>query len=58
MRKEQSRLLRTYNIHFLVNFNAPGSSDFSAFFQYVGIKTAKIKSLEPTHMKGILRIVQ
>ena len=58
MNKKQRQFLHKYNIHFWINFDAPGFSDFSTFFQYVGIKTARIKSLDPRHMKGILRIFQ
>ena len=58
MKEKQSRFFRTYNVHFLVNVDAPGFPDLSSFFQYVGIKTARIKSLDPRHLKGILRIFQ
>lgn len=58
MNEKQSRFFRTYNVHFLVNVDAPGFPDLSSFFQYVGIKTARIKSLDPRHLKGILRIFQ
>ena len=55
---EAKSIFRTYNVHFLVNVDAPGFPDLSSFFQYVGIKTARIKSLDPRHLKGILRIFQ
>ena len=54
MSTHQNRLLREYRIHFWVNF--PGRNDFSAFFQYIGVKTARFKGLNPNHLKGILRI--
>lgn len=38
--------------------NLPGENDFSHFFQYVGVKTASIKGLQPNDMKGILRVEQ
>jgi hypothetical protein len=31
--------------------------DFRAFFQYVGVKTARSKGLSPNHPRGILRLV-
>ena len=57
MRNHQSRLLREYQIHFFINL-PPSEKDFSAFFQYIGVKTARFKGLNPTHLKGILRVVQ
>ena len=56
MRDHQDRLKQEYNVHFWVNL--PGNSDFCEFFQYVGVKTAKVKGLDPKHKKGILRILQ
>ena len=53
MKEKQSPFYRTYNVHFLVNVDTPGFPDLSAFFQYIGIK-----SLDPRHLKGILRVVQ
>lgn len=58
MNQNQHRFLHKYNVHFWINFDAPQSSDFSVFFQYIGIKTARMKNLNPRHLKGILRIVQ
>ncbi len=43
-----------YRVDFWVNL--PGISDFSEFFQYIGVKTAKFKGLKPTYQKGILRL--
>jgi hypothetical protein len=54
MQQHQSRIMDRYRVHFWVNL--PGQNDFSAFFQYVGIKTASAKGLNPLHLKGILRI--
>ena len=56
MNEKQRRFLHEYHVHFWINFDTPESSDFSVFFQYIGIKTARIKGLDPRHMKGILRI--
>ena len=36
--------------------NLPGANDFSDFFQYLGVKTARYKGLDAMHRKGILRI--
>ena len=58
MSRKQFLLLNKYKIHFWINIDGPGFSDFSVFFQYIGIKTARTKSLNPKHMKGILRIIQ
>ena len=58
MNQNQQQFLHKYNVHFWINFDTPQSSDFSEFFQYIGIKTAKMKNLNPKHLKGILRIVQ
>lgn len=52
MHAQQARLMALYRVHFWVNL--PGANDFAAFFQYVGVKTAKFKGLNPTHLKGIL----
>lgn len=54
MMSNQSRLKDEYRVHFWVNL--PGGNDFAAFFQYVGVKTAKLKGLDPFHQKGILRL--
>ena len=57
MINHQFRLLNEYRIHFLINLPSI-ENDFSAFFQYIGVKTARFKGLNPKHLKGILRIVQ
>ena len=54
MTENQTRFLEKYRVHFWINFT--GDSDFSAFFQYIGAKTARFKGLNPRHLKGILRI--
>ena len=56
MKEKQRRFLHEYHLHFWINFDTPESSDISVFFQYIGIKTARTKGLDPRHMKGILRI--
>lgn len=55
MSGERPRLLSQYRVDFWVNL--PGGNDFPLFFQYVGIKTAKFKGLDPHHHKGILRVL-
>jgi len=55
LRDHQKRLMADYRVHFWVNL--PGADDFSHFFQYVGIKTASFKGLNPKHLKGILRLI-
>lgn len=57
MSKHQSRLLHEYRIHFFINLPSI-ANDFADFFQYVGVKTARFKGLNPKHLKGILRVVQ
>jgi hypothetical protein len=54
MQKHQKRIMDDYRVHFWINL--PGSNDFASFFQYVGLKTASAKGLNPLHLKGILRI--
>jgi hypothetical protein len=54
MQQHQQRIMAAYRVHFWVNL--PGSNDFSAFFQYVGVKTASAKGLDPLHSKGILKV--
>ncbi len=54
MRMNQERIMEVYGVHFWINF--PGTNDFSAFFQYVGVKTASAKGLNPLHLKGILKV--
>jgi hypothetical protein len=54
---------RHHAIHeeFLVDYypNLPGSQyDIAQFFQYVGLRTAMSKRLEPHARKGILRVIQ
>ena len=51
---EQDRLQQDYSVHFWINL--PGQNDFSAFFQYLRVKTARHKGLDPSHRKGILRL--
>lgn len=55
MQESQAFLMDQYNVHFWINLG--GSNDFSAFFQYVGVKTATLKGLTPSHLKGILRLI-
>ena len=54
MQQHQARVMSQYQVHFWVNL--PGNNDFCAFFQYIGVKTAKFKGLDPKHHKGILRV--
>lgn len=54
MRAHQPRIKILYGVHFWINL--PGENDFAAFFQYVGIKTARAKGIHPRQTKGILRI--
>ena len=54
MRTHQQRIMEVYRVHFWINF--PGDNDFAAFFQYVGLKTANAKGLNPLHLKGILKV--
>lgn len=55
MSQERDRILAQYRVDFWVNL--PGNNDFTLFFQYVGIKTARFKGLDPHHHKGILRVL-
>ena len=54
MLEHQDRILEQYGVHFRAKL--PHGSDFTAFFQYTGHKTAKAKGLDPRHPKGILRV--
>ncbi len=54
MHEHQPRIKLLYGVHFWVNL--PGANDFAAFFQYVGVKTARAKGIHPRQTKGILRI--
>jgi len=54
MMQHQDRIKQDYRVHFWINL--PGDSDFAAFFQYVGVKTARTKGLDPRHLKGILKV--
>lgn len=47
-----------YREVFSVDFwiDLPGENNFVTYFQYTGVKTAKLKGLHPTAAKGILRI--
>lgn len=38
------------------SINLPGENDFSDFFQYLGVKTARYKGLDSAYRKGILRL--
>ena len=51
---EQSRLRRDYSVDFWINL--PSENDFSDLFQYLGVKIARHKGLDPSHRKGILRL--
>ena len=51
----QSSLMDQYSVHFWINL--ANNYDFAAFFQYVGIKSAKLNGLSPSHLKGILRLI-
>lgn len=52
---ERMRIKSQYNVDFWPNL--PGENDFCAFFQYVGVKTAKYKGLGSRERKGILRLL-
>jgi Family of unknown function (DUF6932) len=54
MTREQPRIFSQYRVDFWIDL--PGGNEFSVFFQYIGIKTAKFKGLDPRHHKGILRV--
>jgi hypothetical protein len=54
LQHHQIRVKAQYAVHFWINL--PGMNDFSEFFQYVGVKTARMKGIDPRHLKGILRI--
>ena len=54
MVEHQDRIRHEYGVDFWAKVSH--GNDFSAFFQYAGLKTAKFKGLDPTHPKGILRI--
>ena len=54
MQQHQERIKEHYRVHFWINL--PGLNDFAAFFQYVGVKTARNKGLNPRHLKGILKV--
>lgn len=55
MHSHQQRIMDEYRVHFWINLPSP-SNDFAAFFQYVGVKTASAKGLNPHHLKGILKV--
>jgi hypothetical protein len=54
--RNKDRLKAQYRVHFLINLPGITGWDMSAFFQYIGVKTAKFKGLMPRHNKGILRL--
>ena len=51
---ERESIKARYHVDFCPNL--PGNNDFSAFFQYIGPKTATIKGLNNKYRKGILRV--
>ena len=53
-RQGRDRFRRVYSIDFWINL--PGENDFSDFFQYLGVKTARYKGLDSAYRKGILRL--
>jgi hypothetical protein len=53
--ESQATLMDQYKVHFWLNL--ANNNDFCAFFQYAGVKTAKLNGLSPTHLKGILRLI-
>ncbi len=55
MQNHQNRLMSQYSVHFWINL--PGRNDFSEFFQYIGLKNAHLKGLNPNDHKGILRLL-
>lgn len=54
MAAERDRFRRVYSVDFWINL--PGENDFSDFFQYLGVKTARYKGLDSAYRKGILRL--
>lgn len=56
MVQNQARLKSSYSVDFWVNLPGIGRNDFCAFFQYVGVKTAKFKGMDPKDPKGVLRL--
>jgi hypothetical protein len=53
-RQGRDRFRRVYSVDFWINL--PDENDFSDFFQYLGVKTARYKGLDSAHRKGILRL--
>jgi hypothetical protein len=56
MAHHQAYFQSTYRVHLWVNLPGVGANDFCAFFQYVGVKSAKFKGLSPRDLKGVLRL--
>ena len=54
MTAERDRFRRVYSVDFWINL--PDENDFSDFFQYLGVKTARYKGLDSAYRKGILRL--
>jgi hypothetical protein len=52
--KRRNDFKAIYSVDFWINL--PDTNDFVAFFQYTGVKTAKLKGLHPSTAKGILRV--
>lgn len=46
----------THRVDFYPILPGPGLSDFRAFFQYVGVKTATTKGLDPKDARGVIQV--
>lgn len=47
-----------HEVDFYPTIDAPGQNDFSAYFQYVGTKTATIKGINPFDKRGVVKVNQ
>lgn len=52
----KSRIWKEYRVEAYPSLMFPGQNDFSAYFQYVGDKSALIHNCSPTDRRGVIKI--
>lgn len=52
----KGRIWQTYGVEAYPTLRWPGANDFSAYFQYVGDKSAVLHRCAPTDLRGVIRV--
>ncbi|GJH05007.1 DUF6932 family protein [Paraburkholderia terrae] len=56
LQADHDRIKAQYEVDFYISWGLPGAPDFTAFFQYVGEKSAAMKHLQIKDKRGIIEV--